>query len=138
MRTFWIGCGLVVCASTAQAQNAMPGGTPVGRSTIAPVGTQQPQVGTQFPKVGHPAGYMGLDGKFTTEKPQQQVVDPKAVVAPYPGMPGKEPDFWDRLYDRSLRAMGMDQPKVVQKNWTPGLARRNRERREESLGFRRD
>jgi len=138
MRTIWMGCVLVGCAATAQAQYVMPGGKPVGRPLIGPVGTQQPQVGTQFPKVGQPAGYNGPDGKFTTEKPTQQVVDPKAVVAPYPGMPGEEPDFWDRLYDRSMKLMGLNQPKIVQKNYTPGLSRRNRERRAESLGFRRD
>ena len=133
-----MGCALIGCAASAQAQYVMPGGTPVGRAAIAPVGTQQPQVGTQFPKVGQPAGFMGTDGKFTIEKPMQQVVDPKAVVAPYPGMPGEEPDFWDRLYARSLKVMGMNQPVIVQKNYTPGLSRRNRERREAALGFRRD
>ncbi len=138
MRAIWIGCGLIAGAAPAQAQYVMPGGTPIGRSTIAPVGTQQPQVGTQFAKVGQPAGYNGPDGKFTIEKPVQQTVDPRAVVAPYPGMPGAGKDFWDRLYDRSLSLMGLNQPKIVQKNWTPGLARRNRERREESVGFRRD
>ena len=140
MRSLWMGCALVGCAASAQAHSpyTMPNGTPVGRQTIGPVGTQQPQVGTQFPKVGQPAGYNGPDGKFTTEKPVQQTVDPKVVVAPYPGMPGEAPDFWDRLYDRSMKAMGLNQPTIVQKNWTPGLSRRNRARREDALNFRRD
>ena len=131
MRAILVCCGLVGCAASAQAQYVMPGGTPVGRAVIEPVGTQQTQVGTQFPKIGKPAGFYGPSGQFTTEKPVQPVVDLKNVVAPYPGMPGEPKDFWDRLYDRSMKAMGINQPKIVQQNWTPGLARRNRERREE-------
>lgn len=134
MRMLIAGCALAVAAGSTPGQTpnatAMPGGTPVGRPLIGPVGTQQPQVGTALPKIGKTAGYYGPDGKFTTEKPVEQNVDPKLVVAPYPGMPGEEKDFWDRLYDRSMRAMGINQPKIVQQNWTPGLARRNRDRRE--------
>ena len=105
---------------------------------ITPVGTQQERVGTQFPRVGQPAGYYGADGQFSVERPVQPKVDLKNVVAPYPSMPGEEPDFWDRLYNRSMRAMGINQPKIVQQNYTPGLSRRNRERREEVAKFRRD
>ena len=131
MRAIMVCSALVGCAGAASAQYVMPGGTPVGRAMITPVGTQQEGVGTKFPKVGQPAGYRGTDGTITTEKPAQPNVDLKNVVAPYPGMPGEGPDFWDRLYDRSMRAMGINQPKIVQQNYTPGLSRRNRERREE-------
>ncbi len=130
MRAILVCCGLVGGAAAAPAQYVMPGGTPVGRPAILPVGTQLEGVGTKFPKVGRPAGYYGTDGQFTTEKPIQPAVDLKAVVAPYPGMPGEGKDFWDRLYDRSMKFMGLNQPKIVQQNYTPGLSRRNRERRE--------
>ena len=109
MRAIWIGCVLVGGAASAQAQTVMPGGVAVGRPMISPVGTQLPQVGTQFPRVGQPAGFNGPDGRFTTERPKEQAVDQKLVVAPYPGQPGQDKDFWDRLYDRSLRIMGLDQ-----------------------------
>lgn len=135
MRAILVCCGLIGCAALAQAQYVLPGGTPVGRPVITPVGTQQERVGTQFPRVGQPAGFYGTDGKFTVEKPVQPKVDLKNVVAPYPGMPGEGPDFWDRLYDRSLRVMGINQPKIVQQNYTPGLSRRTRERREERNRF---
>jgi len=138
MRAILVCCGIVACATSAQAQYALPGGTPVGRPVITPVGTQQERVGTQFPRVGQPAGYYGADGQFSVERPVQPKVDLKNVVAPYPSMPGEEPDFWDRLYNRSMRAMGINQPKIVQQNYTPGLSRRNRERREEVAKFRRD
>ena len=63
-----------------------------------------------------------------------------SLTLAFPGMPGQAPDVWDRIYDRSMRFLGLDQPKIVQQNWTPGLARRNRERREEAMNnnFRRD
>jgi len=138
MRAILVCCGLFCGAAVAQAQYAMPGGVQVGRPMINPVGNQFEKVGAQFPKVGKPAGFYGANGQFTTEKPVQPAVDLKNVVAPYPGMPGEGKDFWDRLYDRSTKFMGIDQPKIVQQNWTPGLSRRNRERREDAMNFRRD
>ena len=48
MRAILVCCGLVGCAALAQAQYVMPGGTPVGRAMIEPVGMQ-------FPKIGKPA-----------------------------------------------------------------------------------
>lgn len=138
MRAILLGWGLFGCAAMASAQYQLPGGTPVGRPVFEPVGKQFPKVGEQFPKVGKPAGYYGANGDFTVEKPIQPPVDLKNVVAPYPGMPGETKDFWDRLYDRSMKAMGINQPKVVEQNFTPGLTRRTRERRDTAQGFRRD
>lgn len=109
-------------AGTAAAQQ-MPG-TPVGK--VVPVGFQQPLAATPLPRVGtSPNGLGGIVG-------QTSPVDPKLVVAPYPtGLPGTEPkSFWDRQYDRWLSLFGLNAPAQQPPNWTPGLGRRNKDRRD--------
>ena len=131
MRRFFLlaGVGVALAGGTAMGQQ-MPG-TAVGRPLVTPVGTQLPQAGTQLPKVGSPPpGYGGLTG--SPYAPQKPTVDPKLVVAPYPtGMPGTEPkSFWDSLADRWYGMLGLNTPAETQRNWTPGLGRRNKERKD--------
>jgi hypothetical protein len=123
----------------AWAQTPIP-----GFGGVKPVGTQQPKVGTAVPKVGNaPPGFsdskkmqdpFGLQGYGV--KPGQLAIDPKDAITPYPqgpAMPDKS--VWDKLYDRWLGLFGSDQPKAAA-NWTPGIGRRNRDRKE--MQFRRD
>ena len=57
-----------------------------------------------------------------------QPIDPSTVVGPYPGMPKPEPNFWQKLEERWAAMFRPDAVPPPPNNWTPGLARRNRER----------
>jgi len=122
----------LLLAAESQGQG-MPG-TPVGTS-FQPVGTQLPKVGTSLPKVGMaPPGFdqskklqdpFGLQGYGV--KPGQLAFDPKSVITPYPQGPAMpEKSYWDKLYDRW--AAWFTPESQPQKNYTPGIYRRNRER----------
>jgi hypothetical protein len=138
---------LLILASSSFAQTANPFGSSmpgqrVGSAMVGPVGQQLPKVGSQLPKVGNAPGTtvpkqqdaFGLQGYGI--KPSQLAFDPKNIVSPYPlGPAGQEKDFWDKLYDRWLGLFESDTP-TPSRNYTPGLTRRNRERKEER--FRRD
>jgi hypothetical protein len=139
---FWILSFSVLTVSSASAQYSMPG-VEVGKPyTIQPVGTRQPTVGTMQPRVGTAPPNLqqsrtfsdpfGLKG--TGIQSSQLAFDPKNLSVPIPQVPGTEKDFWDRLYDRWLSIFESD-PKPST-NWTPGIGRRNRDRKEDR--FRRD
>jgi hypothetical protein len=108
--------------------NTMPG-TPVGSPSVQPVG--QP-VGTRLPTVGQkvgtpPTGYpKDATSPFAGENWPK--IDPKQVVAPYPTPQGQADSFWDKLYKRWLTIFPED--KAPKPTYTPGIARRNRERAE--------
>lgn len=131
MRRFMLLLGIgLVTGGVASAQQ-MPG-QHVGKPLVAPVGTQLPQAGTPIPKVGMPPSGFGGQTSANPYAPQKSPVDPKLVAAPFPtGMPGTAPkSFWDNLYDRWLGVFGLNTPAQVQRNWTPGLGRRNKERKD--------
>ncbi len=103
----------------------MPG-TAVGRPSVqpvgSPVGSRLPNVGTQTPPAVGPGSVKNpFQGNWPT-------VDPKQVVAPFPGQPEPADDFWDKLQQRW--ATLFDPPKPPQTTWVPGSTRRARERRE--------
>ena len=55
-------------------------------------------------------------------------MDPNLVVAPYPTPPSTSNSFWDKLYQRWMHIFVDDtRPNPT---YTPGISRRNRERRE--------
>ena len=64
-------------------------------------------------------------------KPDGKPIEIKNVVAPYPGMPKPESNFWEKVEARWFALFESDRPAVRPSNWTPGLSRRNRERKEE-------
>lgn len=110
----------------ASAQS-MPG-TPVGSSMVMPVGTRLPDAGSRLPTVGKPpAGSNSTSAPFSGQWP---TVDKNLVVAPYPSSPPQSDpnNFWDKLYDRWK--MMFKEPEQPPPTYTPGIARRNRERRE--------
>ena len=124
---------VLVLPAILYAQDTMMPGKPVGLSSVQPVGTRLPSVGTTLPKVGSSLpGYGDKPGKNGAKDTPFQgnypKVDPDLVVAPYPTETKKD-DFWDDLLKRWAITYGGDKPPTPQ--WTPGLARRNRERAKE-------
>ena len=118
--------GVSVLSAVGQSPvNTMPG-TTVGTPSVQPVGSRLPAVGT---KVGTPpTGYpKGAATPFTGDGWPK--VDPKQVIAPYPTPQAAPDSFWDKLYKRWLTLFPDD--KAPKPTYTPGIARRNRERAEE-------
>ena len=129
---YWAVCCVLMlpCVLFAQATGdpSMPG-KPVGLASVQPVGTRLPSVGTRLPSVGSKLpGYGDKPAATGTPNPFQgnyPKVDPNLVVAPYP-TEQKQDDFWDSLLKRWSMSFAGDKPPTPQ--YTPGLARRNRER----------
>ena len=124
------GVAIFGLAGGVHAQT-MPG-TPVGRPLVQPVGQRLPQAAPAAgQKVGTAPG--GAPGQLDPlgPKPDGKPIEIKNVVAPYPGMPKPEASFWERLEARWFALFQSDRPAAAPANWTPGLGRRNRERREQ-------
>lgn len=121
--------------TVAPSGAAMPG-LPVGSAMVAPAGTPIPKaVPAAGARVG--TGPTGIPSLLDPRSPQGPQIDLKNVVGPYPGMPKPAPTFWDKL-EASWAALFGPTPMVAQSpNWTPGIARRNREREKERM-WRRD
>jgi hypothetical protein len=120
--------------TVAPSGAAMPG-TPVGAAMVMPAGTAIPKaVPAAGAKVG--TGPAGIPAALDPRAPQGQAIDLKNVVAPYPGMPNPSPSFWDQLQARWNALLGPSSPPVQSQNWTPGIARRNRERAKEQMRMR--
>jgi hypothetical protein len=134
-----VGCGMAGTAAAQQPLNVQPNptampGTPVGKPLVQPVGSTLPKAA---PAVGAPVG-TGPGGLPTTldpraPKPVGQQIDLKNVIAPYPGMPKPPPSFWEQITKQWFKLFESDTPAVRPNNWTPGIGRRNRERKEERL-----
>lgn len=139
---------VVVCAGagTASAQgsmtasgNALMPGQGVGTGFSLPsVGTRQPQAA---PKVGAPVGN-AFQRPYDPSKPLDAFkgtsLDPKSVVAPVQAMGADNPNLLDRFYVKLGTVFGFKKPDLpAQPNYTPGIARRNRERAEQRM-WRRD
>jgi len=147
MRRMFLMLGLTVgIAATADAQTTgvpiaplpftMPG-TTVGqaRPIVQPVGTRLPQAA---PQAGTPISGLATQkpnglapGAGGSERPQGTPIDMKNVIAPYPGMP-KETTYWQRLEERWFLLFESNMP-AVRPNYTPGIARRNKERKDERM-----
>lgn len=138
-RTFAAVVGVVASAVAAAAQSPLspfPGtGVPVGKPVLTSVGTKLPQAGTNG---GQAIGYVGLDGKpISMERPPGQVVDLKNLAAPLsapltPGLSDSQPkSVFENVYQKWREAIGLSKPATLASpsNYTPGLSRRNRERR---------
>ncbi len=137
------GCGSVVLGGSAAAQQPvtlpavaqplqMPG-TPVGKPLVQPVGTPIPKAA---PQAGNPIGSApnGIPNPLNPlgPPPAGKPIDLSNVVAPYPGMPKPTPSFWEQLEQRWMTLFESDQPAQKPTQWTPGIGRRNRERREKA------
>ncbi len=145
-------CAALAGASVAGAQDvtvkpqpvtAMPGvavgsSFPAG-SGVVPVGTQLPKAA---PSVGTPVGNgtgrlpnvgTGLDSGVPQSPDARfsfKPLDLKNVIAPYPNMP-EEKTYWQKLEDRYMNFLLPAAPTPRAPNYTPGIARRNRERAKE-------
>lgn len=122
----------------ANAQNVLSpfpaSGVPVGKPVFGAVGQTAPAAA---PKAGQAIGYVGPDGKpISTERPSGTVVDLKNLAAPLsaplsPDLTALQPkSTLEKLYDKWRVTIGLDKPaSATTNNYTPGLSRRNRERR---------
>ena len=125
------------------AQTSMPGqtvGTPAARPILQPVGTRlpaaAPQAGTPITGLAtQQPGVVGPGAPGAGQQPQGTPLDLKNVVAPYPNMP-KESTYWQKLEQRWFALFESDMP-AVRPSYTPGIARRNKERREKAEEVRR-
>lgn len=155
MRTFagwWlVGSGVAAITVPASAQTPqlnvaaqpfqMPG-TTIGTPLLRPVGTQIPRAA---PQAGTPIGMIpggtspGLNpGANPPQRPPGVPIDLSNVIAPYPSMPNPEPSFWDELERRWMNLFASNEP-ARRMMYTPGIARRNQERRDLREGrMRRD
>lgn len=147
MRRLLLAVG-VACATAggASAQgsmtasgNALMPGQGVGTGFSLPgVGTRQPQA---VPSAGAPVG--GLSSRpYDPSRPYDVFkgtgLDAKSVVAPVQAMGSDQPNILDRLYQKMGSVFGFTKPSTPAKpNYTPGIARRNRERAEMRM-WRRD
>ncbi len=125
-----VASGVAVLGLAAGAQAQMPG-TPVGTPLVQPVGSRLPQaVPSVGAKVGTGPG--GIPGGLDPlgPKPDGKAIELTNVVAPYPGQPKPTPNFWEKLEARWFALFESDRPAVKPSNWTPGLGRRNRDRKE--------
>jgi hypothetical protein len=122
--------------NVAPAAFSMPG-TPVGKPIVNLVGNRLPAaVPAAGTRVGTGPGGIPSQLNPGGPTPPGQVIDMKNVVAPYPGQPKAAPSFWDKLQERWFSLFKSDQPAQRPPNWTPGLARRNRERAHERMAIR--
>ncbi len=145
--------GVVAAGSTASAQfpgqSASPftgGGIPVGRAMLQPVGqTFAPAAQPVGQPVGRQVGILGPNGQpVTQQRPEGQMIDLRNLVAPLsaPLPPGLEnpnsPGLIDQFYERWRSLIGLSRAPVSgpSPNYTPGLSRRNRERRQNQAWWR--
>jgi hypothetical protein len=137
-RSIFVGIAILLGSGGASAQNVLspfPGsGVPVGRPVFGSVGQTAPAAA---PKAGQPIGYAGPDGKpVSMDRPAGTVVDLRNLAAPItaplaPGLAESQPkSVFEKVYDKWRQAIGLDKPaSATTNNYTPGLSRRNRERR---------
>jgi hypothetical protein len=105
-------------------------GVPVGKPLLTSPGQNLPSVA---PKIGQPIGLLGLDGKpISTERPPGTPIDMKNLAAPLPAPltgDASSKSIFEKVYAKWREAIGLSKPTTVAQNYTPGLSRRNRERR---------
>ena len=155
MRRLLLAVGVACAAAgTAGAQGSMTAGgnavMPASGNAVMPgqsVGTgfSLPGVGKQIPKAapaaGNPIG-TALTRPYDPARPLDAFkgtgLDPKSIVAPVTSMGSAEPNVLDRLYQKLGSVVGFQKPSDPPRmNYTPGIARRNRERAEARM-WRRD
>lgn len=127
-----LASGVVVAGLTGGAVAQEMPGTPVGKPLVVPVGNKIPQaVPGVGEKVGSGPGGIPSSIDPLGPKPDGKPIEIKNVVAPYPGMPKPTPNFWEKLEARWYALFQSDRPSAKASTWTPGIGRRNRDRREE-------
>ena len=143
MRLLWALAAVALGQSVGFAQASMPGqtvGTPAARPVLKPVGTRlpaaAPQAGTPITGLAtQQPGVVGPGAPGAGQQPQGTPLDLKNVVAPYPNMP-KESTYWEKFEQRWFALFQSDAP-AVRPNYTPGIARRNKDRRDKAEEMRR-
>ena len=124
---------------SAQSPSIFSGGTPVGKPILQSVGTPIPKAAQDVgQKVGTPPG--GMSPSATQPKVP---FDLKNVVAPVdpaflpPALrPQQNESLYDTAFKKWLDAFGLSKPPEQKNTYTPGIARRNRERAHERQWYR--
>ena len=147
MRRLMLAVGVACAAAgTAGAQASMTaGGNAVMPGQSVGSGFSLPSVGTQIPKAAPPAGNpigTALTRPYDPARPLDAFkgtgIDPKSIVAPVTTMGSGEPNVLDRLYQKLGSVIGFVKPgEPARQTYTPGIARRNKERMEQRM-WRRD
>lgn len=133
------GLNSLPAVGAAPGQQQMPG-TNVGKPLLQ-------NVGTVFPKAVSPAGAAvgTAPGKVPQTSPSATLpggnINYGAVVGPLPRgtiAPGEQ-TLWDKVVDRFGDTLGITSAEPRSPAWTPGIARRNRDRDKEKFAqWRRD
>jgi hypothetical protein len=143
------GVAFIAIADLASAQGNPPSpypmpGTIVSRPSLAPVGTRLPNAA---PKIGTPVGYTGPDGQPINpgQRPAGQIVNlnnlSAPLVAPLPtDLTGAKPKtYLEQLFDKWKATFGFGPPAVTPpQTWTPGISRRNRDRKDSATAWQRN
>lgn len=133
----------ILHAQTPPSPYPMPG-TIVSRPSLAPVGTMFPKVGT---KTGTPVGYTGPDGQPVNpgQRPAGQMINlnnlAAPLVAPLPNdLTGAKPKTaLEKLFDSWKSTFGFGPPATTPPStFTPGIGRRNKDRKEASTAWQRN
>lgn len=119
-----------ISAAPTQAPGFTMPGDAVGQPLLKPVGTQIPKA---VPAAGTPVGNTpgNTVPKDLTGSLPGQNIDLSAVVGPLPNTLGTlptQPSLWDKFVAKYGASLGLITPEPKAPNWTPGIARRNRER----------
>ena len=140
-------CAAIALTSWVRAQNlspVMPGEVVSSNNTndsLSRVGKQAPKVGKS---IGEPINLPAenpLLRRYDPNKPYDVFrgtnLDVKSIVAPMNGFSQTagtgDPTMLDRLYSKLQSVVGLSTKPQVQRVYTPGIARRNRERVQERL-----
>jgi hypothetical protein len=129
--------GLLALVSTGQAQLQLPTSVQP-HPLLKPVGTRLPQA---VPSAGTPIGMIpgGRSPGLPTpqynqaQRPSGQMINMSNVVAPYPGQTAPEPNVWEKLQASWFGLFHSEPATATRPSYTPGIARRNQERREDRL-----
>lgn len=137
-----VGAACAAVGIGVAQQGLMPGQT-VG------TGYTLNRVGNQVSKAAPPAADMisnPLMRPYDPTKPLDAFkgtgIDPKTVMAPigsggYPGVPTNNPNLLERVWTKVYSATDFFRPTpVTRPSYTPGIARRNRERAEARMWMR--
>ena len=151
----WLAAIGAICALLEIAPAQQPGGGPIGGGQIVSTGVNLNQAGTRIPAAAPQAGNnigSPLMKPYDPSRPTNGLkdaaamsgvkFDPSTIAAPVTGLPGtQQPDLLDRVYAKLGSVTNFFRPTAPTpqvKTVTPGIFRRNRERAQQTMAFRRD
>jgi hypothetical protein len=143
-RTLGLTCAVIGIAGWAMAQNASMPGQVVSNST----GENLRLVGNELPQAGKPVGkpinlpYNNpLFRPYNPANPYEALegtgMNAKSVVAPVNGFTNEAPQStFQQITNKMKSLLGLTTPPTVQRIYTPGIYRRDRQRAQERMWVR--